>query len=122
MKSIKGYVAETEIDGYRIVQFGTDDNQVKTSTDKTQPGFGVVGQRGAMPGEHVSVTECGEEFVRIGAAINAGDKFTTDSVGRAIPLAATSGQEVHYIGVMKQTSTNVDAVLRCNVFPGIYKG
>lgn len=121
MNLVKGYVAESDTDGYKIIKLNSSD-QASAATAGTDAAVGVVGQRGAMAGEHINVVHCGEEFVRIGAAVTAGQRFMADANGDAIPLAAAASQTVHYVGFIIQSSTEVGAVVRCVVNPGTVIG
>lgn len=119
MKLVKGYVAASDIDGYKIVKLNAQD-ALEAAASRTDKAVGVVGQRGGLEGQHVSVTHAGEEFVRIGAAVEAGDRFVSNGDGDAIPLpdAVAADTKVHYAGIIIQSSSDVGAVVRCVVSPG----
>ena len=119
MSLTKGLKAEGEIKQYTIVQYGTNDNQAKTATAKTQQSIGVVGQKGGDEGDHVDVVQLGEEFVKVGAAVTAGDKFVANASGHAVPFTVGTGETVHYVGIINQTCTEVGGVVRCTVCPGV---
>lgn len=118
----KGYIAEGELKPYTIVAPGTADNQAKAATDKKAPQLGVVGQSGGADTDHTDVQLLGPEFVRIGAAVKAGQFFTADANSHAIPLAVQAGKTVHYTGRILESSTEVGAVVRCIVQPGVTIG
>lgn len=116
---VKGYKAEAEIKQYTIVHHGTDDNQAITTTTKAQKAMGVVGQKGGDIDDHVDVTKLGEEFVKVGAAVVAGEKFVSDANGHAVPFNISAGETVHYVGTIDQACATVGGVVRCTVCPGV---
>ena len=58
------YTAETDIEGYRLVTFGTNDGEVKPTTAKTDPVIGVTNYIGAPKGTTV---DCGDNVIIINA-------------------------------------------------------
>lgn len=121
MNVIKGFKAASEIDGYSIIKFAANDT-VSAAAAATESAIGVTGQRGALAEQHVDVTLLGEQFVRVGSAINAGDRFMANTDGHAVPLAASGGQTVSYVGIILQTASEAGAVVRCLVSPGTLIG
>lgn len=82
------YTAETDIEGYRLVTFGTNDGEVKPTTAKTDPVIGVTNCIGAPAGTTVDVNVDNVGKVKLSGTVAAGDDLTAAADGKAAKAAA----------------------------------
>lgn len=82
------YTAETDIEGYRLVTFGTNDGEVKPTTAKTDPVIGVTNYIGAPKGTTVDVNVDNVGKVKLSGTVAAGDDLTAVADGQAAKATA----------------------------------
>lgn len=104
---VKSYAAEAAIGAYLAIVWGAADLTVKQATDGTAPFVGTSGIVGAdAAGDMVDVTRLGLPEVKLGAAVNRGDRLMADADGKAI--ACTAGN--YYFGSAEVTGVADDII------------
>lgn len=82
------YTAEEDIDGYRLVTFGTNDGDVKLTTSATDKVIGVTNYIGAPKGTTVDVNISNLGKVKLSGAVAKGDDLTASADGKAAKATA----------------------------------
>lgn len=96
---IRNFNAGAEVKPYRIVKFGTSDNEAIQAAAATDMSIGVSDQLGAeAAGDPLDVIRSGLAEVEFGGNVTRGEPLTADSQGRAVVAAPTAGQSVRIIG------------------------
>lgn len=110
------FTAEATINASRIVKFGAAGVEtVLEAAAATDEMFGVSTNTGnAISGDSVDVIVAGIATVVVGAAVNAGDKVTADSDGRAVAAAATNA----IVGVALESATAANETIKIAVHVG----
>jgi hypothetical protein len=120
---IKSYVPSGTIRAYRIVKFHTADNEVvESGVGATDLGIGVIGQKAvAATDGRVDVVRAGIAPVEYGDTVTRGSKLMSDADGKAVPAAASAGDNVNVIGIAEVSGANGDigAVL---IAPSVFQG
>lgn len=84
------YTAETDIEGHRLVTFGTNDGEVKLTSAATDPVIGVTNYIGAPKGTTVDVNVDNVGKVKLSGTVAAGDDLTAAADGKAAKATAPS--------------------------------
>ncbi len=124
---IKNFIAETQVENYRIVKAGTNEGQVKHSAASTDALMGVTTDVGASANGRVDVIRSGPAQVTTGtgvpqANIAPGDFLTSDSIGRAIKANPNSGANCIIIGQSFQSASESGCVIDFDCFIGRIQG
>ncbi len=82
------YTAEEDIDGYRLVTFGTNDGEVKLTTAATDKVIGVTNYIGALEGTTVDVSISNHGKVKLSGTVAKGDDLTAAADGKAAKAEA----------------------------------
>lgn len=88
MNSKKAYTAETEIDGHRLITFGTIEGDVKATSSATDVVIGVTNFIGAHKSCIVDVDHSRFTEVKLGGTVARGDKLTAGADGCALKAQA----------------------------------
>ena len=93
--------SEVDIPPFRLVKFGSDNpaTEVALATSATDNLIGSTEQVAGVAGSPVDVVIEKIPFVEFGGDVEAGDKLTADSQGRAIKATPSSGNTATIIGV-----------------------
>ena len=94
------YTAETDIEGYRLVTFGTNDGEVKPTTAKTDPVIGVTNYIGAPAGTTVDVNVDNVGKVKLSGTVAAGDASAAGD--RVFGMALQDGADGDVIEFLKK--------------------
>jgi len=110
------FVTEATVNAQRIVKFGAAGVEtVLEAAAATDEMFGVsTNTADVISGEDIDVIVAGIATVVVGAAVNAGDKLTADSDGRAVAAAATNA----IVGVALETATAANQTVKIAVHIG----
>jgi hypothetical protein len=88
------YTAETDIEGYRLVTFGTNDGEVKPTTAKTDPVIGVTNYIGAPKGTTVDVN-----VDNVGKVKLSGGKCASRKLSRLGNAATLAHKQLHRLAL-----------------------
>lgn len=88
MNSKKAYTAEAEIDGHRLVTFGTTEGDIKATSSATDVVIGVTNFIGAPASSIVDVDHSRFTEVKLGGTVARGDKLTAGADGCAFKAQA----------------------------------
>jgi len=115
-------LAGANIDRYRILKFGSDDETVIKAAAASDSLIGVSGQGdGTDPsmiqttGDQVDVHTSGSALLEFGGTITRGGLVTSDSIGRGV--AASSGNRVIGIALVSGVVGDIGSVL---ISPGVF--
>ena len=95
---IKNYIAEGDIEAYRIVKFGTADERVVQAGASTDLIMGVNAELPVVAGERVDVVRAGLADVEFGGTVARGQPVTADADGKAVVAAPAAGVNAHIVG------------------------
>jgi len=96
---IKAFTAETAIEPYRIVKFGSEDDEVVQEAAVSDGSIGVADKLGGTAGGRVEVSLSGATEVEYGGTITRGALITSDADGKAVASAPAAGVNNRTVGV-----------------------
>jgi len=120
--NIRNFTAESVVEKYRIVKFGTADGTVAHAGTATDKMFGITTEVGAVEGERADVIYSGPALVETGGAFDKGDFLTSDSQGRAIKATPAAGTNCIVIAQAFETVTASALVIEINLAQGVMQG
>ncbi len=104
------YTAEEDIDGYRLVTFGTNDGEVKLTSAATDPVIGITNYIGAPEGTTVDVNISNLGKVKLAGTVSKGDELTATAEGKAVK--ADTGDRVFGMALQDGVAEDVVEFLR----------
>lgn len=102
--------AETDLDGRRLLTFGTKEGDVKLATAATDPVIGVSQYIGAVQGTVIDVNIDNHGQVQLGGTVNRGDELTAGADGKAVKAA--SGNKIFGMALQDGVADDVINFLR----------
>jgi hypothetical protein len=118
---IKNFTAEEAVEPRRIVKFGAADGEVLHAAAASDLSIGVTDTLGAEEGGRVDVVRVGIADVEYGATVARGAKLTSDSTGRAVAAAPSSGANAQIIGTAELSGV-VGDIGKVLINPSIMQG
>lgn len=118
---IKNYTASAAVEPHRIVKFGSVDGEVLHAAASSDLSVGVSDSLGAAIGDRVDVVRVGISDVEYGATVTRGAKLTSDTTGRAITAAPSSGANAQIIGTAELSGV-VGDIGKVLINPSITQG
>lgn len=115
------YLASGAIASYRLVKFGAADGSVAIASAATDLLIGGNGRIAAADGDRIDVVRDDFVEVQLGGTVMRGQKLTTDSSGRAIASAPTTGSNVQVIGIA-ESSGIINDVIWLRIAPSVMQG
>ena len=104
------YTAETDIDGQRLLTFGTNDGEVKPTAAATDPVIGVSLYIGAVKGTVIDVNIDLHGKVKLGGTVSQGDDLTAGADGCAVK--ATAGDRIFGMALQDGVADDVIEFLK----------
>lgn len=109
MSIIKPYTAEADIEGYRLVTFGTEEGSVKAAAAATDIVIGRTCFCGAVAGTTVDIDHGRYGELKLGGTVARGDELTAGADGCAVK--AESGNKIAGIALEAGVKDDVIHVL-----------
>lgn len=118
---IKGYKAEGATTAWRIVKYGTADNQVVQSTAVGDAHIGIAVSIDSDIGEQCDVCKLGPAEVRLGGAVTRGALLTSDVNGKAVTAVPAAGTNNRIVAIADASGV-LDDIIPCTVVLGSFQG
>ncbi|ARO88174.1 DUF2190 domain-containing protein [Nitrosospira lacus] len=117
----KSFKAEAAISAYRIVKFGTADNQVVQAAAAADFSVGVSTAVAPAINERCDVVMSGLAEVEFGGTVTRGGPVTADASGKAVAAAPAAGANARIIGFAHVSAVSGD-IAPVLLAPGLMQG